>query len=448
MAAMDISAGLDVGFPGKALRPVVELDLRASAWSESVESARAGSRPGLDSIEDAIADIRAGKIVVVVDDEDRENEGDLILAAEKVTPASVNFMARYGRGLICIALTGQRIDALSLPLMVQRPDDHMGTAFTVSVDAKDVATGISAFERARTIQCLLDAACGPADFRKPGHIFPLRAKEGGVLRRPGHTEAAVDLTSLAGLTPGGVICEIMNDDGSMARLPQLREFARQHCLRLVSIADLIAYRQRSEQLVHRVAEASLPTRHGHWRLVAYEDRFSGETHVALVKGRVDDGEPVLVRMHSECLTGDMLGSQRCDCGEQLDLAMARIEEKGKGVVVYLRQEGRGIGLTDKVRAYALQDTGLDTVEANLALGLPPDARDYGTGSQILVDLGVHRLRLLTNNPRKYHALAGFGLEIVQRVPLAITPNPSNAGYLATKKTKLGHLLDSGPEFCE
>jgi 3,4-dihydroxy 2-butanone 4-phosphate synthase/GTP cyclohydrolase II len=394
------------------------------------------------AIEEAVAEIAAGRMVIVVDDEDRENEGDLVMAASRVTPEAINFMTLFGRGLICVALPAERVDQLHLPLMVQRSEDHMGTAFTVSVDARDSVTGISAHERARTVAFLADPSRGPDDLRRPGHIFPLRAKKGGVLRRPGHTEAAVDLTRLAGLPPGGVICEIMNEDGTMARLPQLRTFASRHGLKLLSIADLVAYRRRSEQLVQRVAEASLPTRQGKWRLIAYDDLFTGQNHIALTQGVVDDGAPVLVRMHSECMTGDVFGSLRCDCGEQLHLAMERIHAEGRGAVVYLRQEGRGIGLANKVRAYALQDGGLDTVEANLALGLPADARDYGTGSQILADLGIRRLRLLTNNPKKYHALTGFGLEIVERIPLPVPPNACNARYLATKKTKLGHLLDA------
>jgi 3,4-dihydroxy 2-butanone 4-phosphate synthase/GTP cyclohydrolase II len=394
-----------------------------------------------DRIEDAIADVREGRMVVVVDDESRENEGDLVMAAERATPDAVNFMARFGRGLICVALTGERLDQLRLPQMVEAPEDSMKTAFTVSVDARGTTTGISAFERAMTIRTLIDPATRPEDLLRPGHIFPLRAKEGGVLRRPGHTEAAVDLARLAGLYPAGVLCEIMNDDGTMARLPDLVGFCRRHGLRLVSIADLVAYRRRREKLVRRVAEAQLPTDRGRWRLVGYEDVLTGQTHVALTQGDVDDGRPVLVRMHSECLTGDVFGSQRCDCGEQLRRAMSQIAREGRGVVVYLRQEGRGIGLANKVRAYSLQDAGLDTVEANLALGLPPDMRDYGTGAQILADLGVRRLRLLTNNPKKYAALAGFGLEIVERVPIEVEPNPSNAAYLKAKKTKLGHLLD-------
>ena len=396
------------------------------------------------SIEKAIEEIRQGKMVVVTDDENRENEGDLVMAAEKVTPESVNFMARYGRGLICLPIIGRRLDELGIPQMVNRPQDHMGTAFTVSVDAREgVTTGISAHERALTIQTVLDPKSRPEDVVQPGHVFPLRAKEGGVLRRPGHTEAAVDLARLAGLYPAGVICEVMNEDGTMARTPELLEFAAHHGLGVCTIADLTRYRMARDRLVERVAETNLPTRAGFFRAIGYEEKLTRPaplTHVALVLGDVAGPEPVLVRVHSECLTGDVFGSLRCDCGEQLEQAMHRVQAEGRGVVLYMRQEGRGIGLSNKLRAYALQDQGKDTVEANVALGLPPDARDYGTGAQILADLGVRRLRLLTNNPKKYVGLEGYGLEIVERVPIEIPPNEINRGYLRTKREKLGHLL--------
>ena len=390
-------------------------------------------------VDAAVADIRAGRFVVVVDAEGREDEGDLVMAGEKVTWEHINFMAKEGRGLICMPMAGGELDRLQLPQMVQRNEESMRTAFAVSVDAQGVRTGISAQERARTVQVAANSNSNPGDLVRPGHIFPLRAQEGGVLRRPGHTEAAIDLTALAGLRPVAVLCEIMHDDGSMARRPQLEAFAAKHGLHVLQIADLVAYRRRRERSVMRLAEAELPTRHGKWRLVVYED-LQGQAHVALVMGTVDDGQPVLVRMHSECLTGDVFGSLKCDCGDQLDQAMAAVAAEGRGVVCYLRQEGRGIGLANKVRAYALQEQGLDTVEANLALGFPPDARDYGTGAQMLSDLGVRKIRLLTNNPDKQYALSGFGLEIVERVPIAVTPRAENARYLATKKTRLGHLL--------
>jgi len=394
------------------------------------------------SVEEAIEAIRNGRMVVVVDDEDRENEGDLIMAGELVTPEAVNFMAKEARGLICVPMPREWAERLELRPMVEPPRDHHETAFTVSVDAREgITTGISAHDRAKTIRLLADPKSKPSDFVRPGHVFPLVAREGGVLRRAGHTEAAVDLCRLAGLSPVGVICEIMNEDGTMARLPDLGKFAARHGLPILTIADLIAYRKRREKLVEKVAEAELPTKWGHFRIVTYKDILSGQEHVALVKGKVAGEAPVLVRVHSECLTGDALGSLRCDCGDQLHRAMEMIEAEGKGVLLYMRQEGRGIGLANKVCAYRLQDEGLDTVEANLHLGYPPDLRDYGIGAQILVDLGVKKLRLLTNNPKKVAGLSGYGLEIVEQVPIEVEPNPYNVRYLKAKKEKLGHRLN-------
>ena len=395
-----------------------------------------------NTIDEAIEDIRAGKMVIMVDDEDRENEGDLVLAAEKVTPEAINFMAKYGRGLICLALTPERVEELHLPLMA--PQDNgtpYGTAFTVSIDAREgVTTGISAADRAHTIKVAIDPNTKPEDLVRPGHVFPLRARKGGVLRRAGHTEGSVDLARLAGLYPAGVICEIMNDDGTMARVPQLMEFAREHGLKIITIADLIHYRLQKEFLVYRVAEAHLPTDYGDFKIIAYDNHLDNFTHVALVMGEVDTHEPVLVRMHSQCLTGDVFHSKRCDCGAQLHKAMEMIAQEGRGVLVYLSQEGRGIGLGNKIKAYHLQDEGLDTVEANEELGFPPDLRDYGLGAQILVDLGVKKIRLLTNNPRKIVGLKGFGLEVVERVPIEIPPSECNREYLAAKKQKMGHYL--------
>ena len=400
-----------------------------------------------DSIADGLAAIRNGEMVVVVDDENRENEGDLICAAQFATPEQINFMATEARGLICLAMEGERLDALDLPLMVDRNTDSNQTAFTVSVDAgpeHGVSTGISAEDRARTIQVAIHPDSRPADLRRPGHIFPLRAKQGGVLKRAGHTEAAVDLSRLAGLYPAGVICEIQNVDGSMARLPQLVEYARRHRLRLINIADLIRYRLDTERFVRRQAEAALPSSFGAFRAIGYRNELDGSEHVAIVKGDPEQADdPVLVRVHSECLTGDAFGSLRCDCRPQLEAALRMIEAAGEGVVVYLRQEGRGIGLINKMRAYSLQDGGLDTVEANERLGFAADLRNYGVGAQILSDLGIHRLRLITNNPRKIAGLGGYGLQVMDRVPLVMDPGQHNAAYLQTKQTKLGHLMDGG-----
>ncbi len=398
-----------------------------------------------DSIEDALADLKAGKAIVVVDDENRENEGDVICAAQFATPDLINFMAVYARGLICIAMTGTRLDELDVPLMVRENTDSNQTAFTVSIDASPkagVTTGISADDRARTIQVALNPDTQPADLRRPGHIFPIRAREGGVLKRVGHTEAAVDLSRLAGLYPAGVICEIQNADGSMARLPELVEYAKMHDLKLISIADLISYRLRHERFICRETIADLPSQFGQFKIYAYRNLIDHSEHVAIVKGNPAEfgDRPVMVRVHSECLTGDALGSLRCDCRMQLEAALKMIENAGMGIVVYLRQEGRGIGLVNKLKAYSLQDLGLDTVEANERLGFPADLRDYGVGAQILNDLGVKQIRLITNNPRKIAGLKGYGLEMVDRVPLLIEATSYNSSYLATKAEKMGHLF--------
>ena len=396
----------------------------------------------LASISEAIEDIRAGKFIIVVDDESRENEGDLAIAAEKVTPEAINFMAKHGRGLICLPITGQRLDELGIPMMVTNNTSRYSTAFTVSIEAKDkVTTGISAFDRAQTIKTVLDPNTKPDDLAQPGHIFPIRAKEGGVLVRAGHTEAIVDLARLAGLYPAGVICEVMDEDGTMRRLPKLEAMASKFDLKIVAIVDLIAYRLRHEKLVQRVAEAKLPTKYGEFTAIAYKSAVDTAEHIALVKGDISSDEPVLVRVHSECLTGDVFGSLRCDCGVQIEMALQSIAKEDRGVFLYMRQEGRGIGFHNKLRAYALQDQGMDTVEANIALGFAPDLRDYGVGAQILADLSLHNIRLLTNNPKKVVGLESYGIKIVEIVPLIAPATPYNIHYLETKQRKLGHILN-------
>jgi len=393
-----------------------------------------------NTIPEAIEDLREGKMVVIVDDEDRENEGDLMIAAEKATPAVINFMAKFGGGLICMPVKKERLEELHIDRMVAKNTDPNKTAFTISIDATECTTGISAQERALTIGKVMDPRSTAKDFTRPGHIFPIEYREGGVLVRAGHTEASIDLATMAGLYPAGVICEIMNEDGSMARVPELIEYCLKHGLKMITIADLIDYRRRNEKLIECNTIVDLPTRYGSFRAHSYQSKLTGEDHLALVKGDITNGEPVLVRVHSECLTGDVFGSQRCDCGEQLDMALRMISKEGKGVLLYMRQEGRGIGLVNKMKAYHLQDKGMDTVEANQALGLPADMRDYGIGAEILADLGIHQIRLLTNNPKKVSGIEGFGLHIVERVPIEVKHNANNWLYLKAKRDKMGHML--------
>ncbi len=415
-----------------------------TAAPRKLQATRPDLRSAISTIEEAIEDLRAGKMVILVDDEDRENEGDLCIAAEKVTPEAINFMATHGRGLICLSLTEAQLAQLRLSMMVPDWENNsgFGTAFTISIEAREgVTTGISAADRAHTIQTAIADDAKPSDVVRPGHVFPLRSREGGVLRRAGQTEGSTDLARLAGFKAAGVICEVMKEDGSMARLPDLVLFARSHGLKIISVADLIQYRLRNEKLVQRAAEATLPTEAGEFRAIVYENEIDRVDHMALVKGEFQPDDDVLVRVHSECLTGDAFGSRRCDCGDQLSAALKMIAEEGRGVLLYMRQEGRGIGLKNKIRAYKLQDEeGLDTVQANERLGFPPDLRDYGVGAQILTDLGVHRMRLITNNPGKRAGIEGYGLRIVERIAIEIAPNERNLAYLRTKKEKLGHVL--------
>ncbi len=410
-------------------------------FSKKADSFRRIEKMPVCTVEEALEELRNGRMVILVDDEDRENEGDLMIAAEMVTPEAINFMAKYGRGLICLAITEERAKQLNLQPMVQDNTSPYGTAFTVSIEARrGVTTGISAYDRATTIRVAIDDNATPDDLVRPGHVFPLIARRGGVLVRTGQTEGSVDLARLAGLKPAAVICEIMNDDGTMARMPDLEKFAKKHGLKIITIEKIIEYRMRSERLVSKIAETVMPTRYGEFRAIAYQSDINGEVHVALVKGDIEPEEPILVRVHSECLTGDVFGSLRCDCGAQLENAMRIVNDEGKGVVLYMRQEGRGIGLSNKLKAYELQDRGLDTVEANEKLGFKPDLRDYGIGAQILAELGVRKIRLLTNNPKKIIGLEGYGLKVVERVPIEVKPNSININYLRTKKKKMGHIL--------